>query len=74
MKGVKQFQLVQKALDLVVVRIVKEDPLDETRLAEVERTLHTAFGDQVKIVVEFPGEIPVLESGKHRYIISELKD
>jgi phenylacetate-CoA ligase len=74
MKGVRQFQLVQKALDLVVVRIAKEGPLDENRLAEIERTLHTALGDQVKVVVEFPDNIPVLESGKQRYVVSELKD
>jgi phenylacetate-CoA ligase len=73
MKGVRQFQIVQKTLDLVVVRIVKEGPLDESRLAEIKRTLHTALGDQVEVVVEFPDAIPVLDSGKYCYIISELK-
>ncbi len=73
MKGVRQFQLVQKTLDLVVVRIVKDGPLDENRLAEIERTLHTALGDQVEVVVEFPDDIPVLDSGKYPYIMSELK-
>jgi phenylacetate-CoA ligase len=72
MKGVKQFQLVQKTLDLVVARIVKEGPLDETRLDEIEQTIHIALGDQVKVVFEFPDDIPVLDSGKYRYAISEL--
>jgi phenylacetate-CoA ligase len=74
MKGIRQFQVIQKALDLVVVRIVKKGPLEESGLAEIERALHTALGDQVKVVIEFPDEIPVLESGKRRYVISELKD
>ena len=74
MEGVKQFQLVQKRLDLVVARIVKEGQLelDETRLAEIERTVHTALGDDVRVEFEFPAEIPVLASGKYRYAISEL--
>jgi phenylacetate-CoA ligase len=72
-EGVRQFQLVQKTLDLVVVRIVKDGPLDENGLAGIERTLHTVLGDQVKVTIEFPDNIPVLDSGKYRYIISELK-
>jgi len=74
MKGVAQFQLVQKSLDHVVARIVKEGPLDETGLAAIERTVHIALGDQVKVEFEFPDEISVFDSGKYRYAISELKD
>jgi len=72
MKGVKQFQLVQKSLDLVVARIVKDGELDPARLAEIERTVHIALGDHVKVEFEFLDEIPVLDSGKYRYAISEL--
>lgn len=74
MKGVKQFQLVQKTLDLVVARVVKEGPLDEARLAEIERTVQTALGEHVEVKFEFPDEIPVLDSGKYRYAISELRE
>ena len=49
MKGVKQFQLVQKSLDLVVARIVKDGELDPARLAEIERTVHIALGDHVTV-------------------------
>jgi phenylacetate-CoA ligase len=74
MKGVKRFQLVQKTLDLVVARIVKEGPVDKAKLAEIERTVHIALGDQVKVVFEFPDDIPVLDSGKYRYAICELNE
>jgi phenylacetate-CoA ligase len=74
MDGVRQFQLVQKSLDLVVARIVKEGDLDKARLAEIERTVHIALGEQVEVKFEFPDQIPVLESGKYRYAISELND
>jgi phenylacetate-CoA ligase len=73
MEGVKRFQLVQKSLDHVVVRIVKDAPLDEARLAEIERTIHIALGDDVNVEFEYPDEIAVQDSGKHRYTISEVR-
>lgn len=72
MDGVKQFQVVQKSLDLVVVRIVKEGELDQTLLDRIERTVKTAMGDDIEVRFEFPEEIPVLSSGKHLYTISEV--
>jgi phenylacetate-CoA ligase len=74
MQGVKRFQLVQKSYDLVVARIVKDGQLDQARLREIERTVHIALGDHVKVEFEFPDEIPVLDSGKYRYAISELTE
>lgn len=74
MEGVKRFQLVQKSLDHVVVRIVKDAPLDEARLAEIERTVHIALGDDVNVEFEFPDEIAIEGSGKYRYTISEIHE
>lgn len=72
MSGVKRFQLVQKSLDRVVARIVKDDELDPARLAEIERNVKIALGDHVVVDFEFPDEIAVYDSGKYRYAISEL--
>jgi phenylacetate-CoA ligase len=74
MEGVKQFQLIQKSYDLVVARIVKNGELDAARLDEIVRTVHIALGDQVKVEFEFPDEIPLLDSGKYRYAISEVAE
>jgi len=74
MEGVKRFQLVQKSLDHTVVRIVKDAPLDEARLAEIERTVHIALGDDVNVEFEYPDEIAVEGSGKYRYTISEIHE
>ena len=73
MEGVKQFQLVQKSLDLVVARIVKDASLDEDRLAEIEHTVKVALGAQVHVEFEFPEEIAVYDSGKYRYAICEIE-
>lgn len=74
MKGVERFQLVQKSLDLVIARIVKESELDPDRLDTIKRTVKTALGENVEVKFEFPDEIPVLDSGKYRYAISEIKE
>ena len=72
MEGVRQFQFVQKALEHVVVRIVKDGSMSHAQQAEVERAVKIALGDRVKLDFEFPDEIPVERSGKHRYQICEV--
>jgi phenylacetate-CoA ligase len=74
MEGVSKFQFIQKSLDYVLVRIVKEGPLTQAQQSEVERAVKTALGQYVKLDFEFPDEIPVERSGKHRYQICEVKD
>jgi len=74
MESVKRFQLVQKSLDHVVARIVKDADLDEARLAEIERTVKIALGDHVYVEFEFPDEIAVCNSGKYLYAICEIDE
>lgn len=74
MEGVKQFQVIQKSYDKVVISIVRDAPLDEGRLAEIERTVHIGLGDDVNVEFEFPDEIPVYDSGKYRYAICEIDE
>jgi phenylacetate-CoA ligase len=74
MPGVKQFQVVQKSVDLIVARIVKEGDLDQSKLDGIERTAKLALGDSVQVKFEFVDEIPRRASGKYLYAISELDD
>jgi phenylacetate-CoA ligase len=73
-KGMRQFQIVQKSLDLVVVRIVRDGEPDQAKLEAVETTLKELLGSNVEVRFEFPDEIPVSKLGKHRYLISEARD
>lgn len=72
MEGVKKFQFIQKSHDHVLVRIVKDGPMTQAQQAKVERAVKIALGDYVKLHFEFPDEIPVERSGKHRYQICEI--
>ena len=71
-EGVKQFQCVQKAYDLVVVRVVKEGGLQVAEQVRVENAIQAVLGDHVKVEFQFPAAIPIEESGKCRYQICEI--
>jgi hypothetical protein len=70
--AIRQFQVVQKSLDLIIVRLVKVGELPPSILEEITRTMQAAFGVGVVVNFEFPSEIPALPSGKHQYAISEI--
>lgn len=72
MEGVKKFQFIQKSFDYVVVKIVKDGPMVPEQRAEVEKAVKFALGEQVQLDFEFPDEIPVERSGKHRYQVCEI--
>jgi phenylacetate-CoA ligase len=72
--AVRQFQLVQKSLDTVVVRIVRDGDIESNRLNDVERELKSALGSGVEVRFEFPDEIQTSASGKYRYAICEVAD
>jgi len=72
MKDVEKFQFVQKSLDHVLVRIVKDGPMREAQRDEVERAVKLALGDDIRLDFEFPDDIPVARSGKHSYQICEV--
>jgi phenylacetate-CoA ligase len=63
---------VQKSLDHVVARVVRDGNLDQARLAKMEREIKLALGEQVTVTFEFSEDIPVHDSGKYRYVISEI--
>ncbi|MBN1583306.1 MAG: phenylacetate--CoA ligase family protein [Anaerolineae bacterium] len=74
MEGVKKFQFIQKTFDYVVVKVVKDKPMTQAQRSEVERAVKIALSDQVKLNFEFPDDIPVERSGKHRYQICEIDE
>lgn len=72
LKGLKAYQFYQKTKDEVIVRIVPDGEYTD----EVRKYLYDALvdmaGDKATITVEEVAEIPVPESGKRRFVISEV--
>ncbi len=69
---IKQFQVVQKSLDRMVVRLVKNENIPADILDEISTVIQTTFGQEIVVDFEFPEQIHSLESGKHQYAVSEL--
>ncbi len=70
--AIKQFQVIQKSLDKMVVRLVPDGEIPQSVLDEIAQTVQATFGRNVAVDFEFPAEITPLPSGKHQYAVSEL--
>lgn len=73
-QGIKQFQIIQKNYDLVITRIVRDGPVEQSQLDRIVRMVRSTLGEEVQVQFEFPDEIPVPESGKYHNLISEIRD
>lgn len=69
---VHEFKMYQKAIDNLLVQIVKSPIFDESTETKLENNLRTALGDDVQIEFEYLERIPREKSGKLRYFVSEL--
>ncbi|MDO9087620.1 MAG: hypothetical protein Q7U53_15535 [Anaerolineaceae bacterium] len=70
--AIKQFQIVQKSLDKILVRLVQESNIPQEILNEIVEVIQNTFGPNVIVDFEFPDQIVPLQSGKHQYAMSEL--
>ncbi len=72
-EGVDQFQIVQKKLDEIEIKIVKNDKFTEDDVQHITNTIKKGGGQSLKIIFNFVDDIPVQKSGKRRFVISETK-
>jgi len=70
---VKQFQVIQKSYDYIIVSIVERAPLPPERIAFLERAIRDIMKSEVKVEFQFLQSIPVQSSGKYRFTISEVE-
>jgi len=72
-RGLRQFQFVQKNLDLVEIKIIKDSEWIPSKELEIVQKVREYMGDpKLKIDLIFVDEIPKSRSGKLRFTISEL--
>jgi len=74
MSFVKQFQVVQERLDKVILRIVLESKMSSLQHRQLMRNAQSALGSGIEIAIEAVDEIPLLASGKYRYVVSNVSD
>ncbi len=71
-RGIEQSQVVQKSLDLVIVRLVRGPDFDPQLLNQIEGRIKRMMGAATEVRFEFPDALPMLPSGKFRYAYSEV--
>ena len=70
---IAQFQVIQKELDRVQLKLVAPDQrVAEQGLPELRREVLAVLGNAVQLEVQFVDEIPRSASGKHRAVMSEI--
>jgi phenylacetate-CoA ligase len=70
---VGKFQVIQKSLSCIVFKIVKSGPApDRVELEEIARKTRFVMGEDCEVLFEFVDDIPVAESGKRRFTISDV--
>lgn len=70
-QGLRMFQFVQKAIGMYEIKLnVQKD--QEVDLEEMKKAFYGIVGENAEITVSIVDEIPVLSSGKRRYIVNEM--
>ena len=72
--AVHEFKMYQKAIDDLLVQIVKSPKFSVSTESELEQKLRTALGNEIKIKFEYLQQIPREVSGKLRYFVSEIEN
>ncbi len=71
--GIKQWQMIQESLELILVRLVVTDTFQKSTLDAIERRLKTTIGEETRVKFEYLDSIPVEPGKKFRYIISKAR-
>lgn len=66
---VKQFQVIQEKIDLIIIKIVVEENTKRANIEKVRKYWGDYIGDGVEVFVEVVKDIPPAPSGKRRYLI-----
>jgi phenylacetate-CoA ligase len=71
-EGIKQYQMIQKSLDFILVRLVTNGNFEKSQLGSIELTIRQVMGPGTQVRFEFLDSIPLGSSGKFRYAFSEV--
>jgi len=70
--GIKEYQVVQKTLNKIVIKIVPEDGFDEEQLKKIRETIRSK-SENWDVDINFVDKIERTDSGKFKFIIREYE-
>lgn len=71
-KEIDEFQVVQKAVDLLVLKIVPSKRIDDEVIDKIVSELKAKGARDMEIKVEVVSEIPIMPNGKRKFIIKDF--
>ena len=71
--GVNRFQVVQEALDNLVIRMIVDGSYDRDSEEQMTAAIRDKCGAEMKIQYEYVDHIETTGSGKERLVLSKLQ-
>ena len=71
--GIDQMQIIQEKIDLLNLRIVKNDTFGKESKDKIEKLITDFFGKNMRFNSEFVNKIQQGRSGKYRFTICKVK-
>lgn len=71
-EGVGQFQFIQEDLHNYRLLVVKKENYREDSTRSIARKIRNVIGEDCRLEIHFVDQIPVADSGKHRFTISKV--
>lgn len=71
--AVRAFKIIQESLNLTRVQVVANPSFGITDETTIREGLQARLGNDVEIDIQLLAEIPPEKSGKHRYVVSQVK-
>lgn len=71
MDNIKEFQIIQKSLDRLIVKIIPEDNFDKQQLEEIKRIVRSKSREW-QVEFELTKTLPRTSAGKYKYVINEV--
>jgi len=72
MPSVKAFQVIQKKVDFILIRLVADETFSEADHQRIIETFRRYMGPNNHFELDFVDEIPTTPAGKRRFFISEV--
>jgi len=73
-EGIKQMQIIQKSIDSIIIKIVKDCKYSKYTERLLAEYIEKIFDHNVNIVIDQVIDIPKEKSGKYRFSICEMND
>jgi len=70
--NIKLFQVIQEALNKIIIKIVKDGEIKDKDLLAIENKIKIVMGQECEVIFEYVDDIPKTPTGKYRYTISNI--